>query len=58
MTKKKINIAKDDKVFYVTIDVVITLMLVVILWPLIFIAVFKGSRHGRKSFSSSGRFQP
>lgn len=37
MTKKKINIAKDDKVFYVTIDVVITLMLVVILWPLIFI---------------------
>lgn len=37
MTKKKINIAKDDKVFYVTIDVVLTLMLVVILWPLIFI---------------------
>lgn len=37
MTKKKINMAKDDKVFYVTIDVVLTLMLVVILWPLIFI---------------------
>ena len=36
-TKKKINISKDDRVFYITIDVILTLMLIIILWPLIFI---------------------
>ena len=37
MSHKKVKLSKDDRIFYAAVNVIITMILIIMLWPLIFV---------------------
>ena len=35
--KKKIKLSRDDRIFYIAVNIIMAIVLIVVLWPLIFI---------------------
>jgi multiple sugar transport system permease protein/putative aldouronate transport system permease protein len=52
MAKQKIKLSKDDRIFYVIVDIFVILILIVLLWPLIFIV---SSSFSSKEAVTAGR---